>query len=552
MIEKIELPADYYLSNFKLLLSTVSQYHTRLLTNEESAWIESFYRLNSDAQKLWVRLLTRKGLLFRVNKLKYTEINHLQQAVSQLAINHFVTTEIATLVESNQIDTDALFSLYTKAELFTLFPLSVSTNLKKDSVIAEIQNHFSPDIIISQLTQDPILYVAQQNTLTTLLLLFFGNSHQDLSQFVLTDLGLHRFECYSIDNQTQLFQNREDLEQWLLLSELSDRYYLAHKNKDYHLICLLTEDLPKPYLWTPLEQKRQKLLNNLARDLERDKQYSLALTLYKQTQREPSRERQTRILMELDDYHAAEEMVQAIQATPYSDDELEVAHRIKKKLMKKLGKPYHAPEQFQPISHVLTLDNPQLERVEIVAANYYQQQGWQVFFLENTFLNSLFGLAMWDIIFAPIKGSFINPYQLGPLDMFQQQFYAQRQVDIEQRLKQIESGQYNDWEQIYQQKKGISNYWVTWPLFTTEVLELALKHIPSSTMVVLFRRLLQDLKHNRTGMPDLIMFNEKDYLWVEIKGPGDKLQNNQLRWLQFFSQHHIPAEVAYVQWQEST
>lgn len=100
MIEKIELPADYYLSNFKQLLSTVSQYHTRLLTNEESAWIESFYRLNSDAQKLWVRLLTRKGLLFRVNKLKYTEINHLQQAVSQLAINHFVTTEIATLVES--------------------------------------------------------------------------------------------------------------------------------------------------------------------------------------------------------------------------------------------------------------------------------------------------------------------------------------------------------------------------------------------------------------------------------------------------------------------
>lgn len=505
MIEKIELPADYYLSNFKLLLSTVSQYHTRLLTNEEIAWIESFYRLNSDAQKLWVRLLTRKGLLFRINKLKYTEINHLQQAVSQLAINHFVTTEIATLVESNQIDIDALFSLYTKAELFTLFPLSVSTNLKKDSVIAEIQDHFSPDIIISQLTQDPILYVAQQNTLTTLLLLFFGNSHQDLSQFVLTDLGLHRFECYSIDNQTQLFQNREDLDQWLLLSELSDRYYLAHKNKDYHLICLLTADLPKPYLWTPLEQKRQKLLNNLARDLERDKQYSLALTLYKQTQREPSRERQTRILMELDDYHAAEEMVQAIQATPYSDDELEVAHRIEKKLMKKLGKPYHAPEQFQPISHVLTLDNPQLERVEIVAANYYQQQ-----------------------------------------------FYAQRQVDIEQRLKQIESGQYNDWEQIYQQKKGISNYWVTWPLFTTEVLELALKHIPSSTMVVLFRRLLQDLKHNRTGMPDLIMFNEKDYLWVEIKGPGDKLQNNQLRWLQFFSQHHIPAEVAYVQWQEST
>jgi hypothetical protein len=36
---------------------------------------------------------------------------------------------------------------------------------------------------------------------------------------------------------------------------------------------------------------------------------------------------------------------------------------------------------------------------------------------------------------------------------------------------------------------------------------------------------------------------------IEVKGPGDRIQDNQQRWLDYFSANDIPAEVWYVNWQ---
>ncbi|MBN7134698.1 hypothetical protein ACP89_21425, partial [Pseudomonas oleovorans] len=65
-----------------------------------------------------------------------------------------------------------------------------------------------------------------------------------------------------------------------------------------------------------------------------------------------------------------------------------------------------------------------------------------------------------------------------------------------------------------------------------------------------FTRLLRDLKANRAGMPDLIQFypQEQRYRMIEVKGPGDRLQDNQKRWLAFAAERGIPVEVCYVSW----
>ena len=36
---------------------------------------------------------------------------------------------------------------------------------------------------------------------------------------------------------------------------------------------------------------------------------------------------------------------------------------------------------------------------------------------------------------------------------------------------------------------------------------------------------------------------------VEVKGPGDRLQDNQRRWLAFCAEHRMPVEVVHVQWE---
>lgn len=38
---------------------------------------------------------------------------------------------------------------------------------------------------------------------------------------------------------------------------------------------------------------------------------------------------------------------------------------------------------------------------------------------------------------------------------------------------------------------------------------------------------------------------------IEVKGPGDRLQDNQLRWLDFCAEHGMPVSVCYVQWADT-
>jgi len=35
---------------------------------------------------------------------------------------------------------------------------------------------------------------------------------------------------------------------------------------------------------------------------------------------------------------------------------------------------------------------------------------------------------------------------------------------------------------------------------------------------------------------------------IEVKGPGDRLQDNQLRWLEFCREHGLPVDVCHVRW----
>ena len=71
----------------------------------------------------------------------------------------------------------------------------------------------------------------------------------------------------------------------------------------------------------------------------------------------------------------------------------------------------------------------------------------------------------------------------------------------------------------------------------------------------MFRRLLLNIREHRSGFPDLIRFFPdvsdlgQRYEMIEVKGPGDRLQDHQVRWLEFFAVQGMPACVCYVRWQ---
>jgi hypothetical protein len=38
---------------------------------------------------------------------------------------------------------------------------------------------------------------------------------------------------------------------------------------------------------------------------------------------------------------------------------------------------------------------------------------------------------------------------------------------------------------------------------------------------------------------------------IEVKGPGDRLQDNQQRWIEFCLSHEIPVAVCHVRWADT-
>jgi hypothetical protein len=60
--------------------------------------------------------------------------------------------------------------------------------------------------------------------------------------------------------------------------------------------------------------------------------------------------------------------------------------------------------------------------------------------------------------------------------------------------------------------------------------------------------IVRDVKDSRAGFPDLVQFwpSQRRYRMIEVKGPGDRLQDNQKRFLELCVARDIPVSVCWV------
>jgi hypothetical protein len=190
-------------------------------------------------------------------------------------------------------------------------------------------------------------------------------------------------------------------------------------------------------------------------------------------------------------------------------------------------------------------------RVEHVLRAHLHRPEAPVFYVENTLINTLFGLLCWQVIFAPIPGAFFHPFQRGPADLDASTFVARRQALFDACLQQLDDGRYRRTiEDNFAAKAGIQSPFVAWGVFDPALLALALDCMPAAHLKLWFERLLWDVSQNRSGFPDLVRFVPavRSYELIEVKGPGDRLQDNQLRWLAYAHEKGLPVSVAHVRW----
>ena len=112
----------YYLANFHTLVAWIGARYDDLLSAEEAAFLEAFPTLPRASRALLVRMIMRRGTLFRASKLRYAEIGAIPDAAGPLVAQGWVDDAPALTLEQ-------LFALSTKAEIVTAFRAHLELSL---------------------------------------------------------------------------------------------------------------------------------------------------------------------------------------------------------------------------------------------------------------------------------------------------------------------------------------------------------------------------------------------------------------------------------------
>jgi hypothetical protein len=291
----------------------------------------------------------------------------------------------------------------------------------------------------------------------------------------------------------------------------------------------------------------------IARVYERNSKPELALALYLECTYPGARLRAIRTLENLGRFGEAQQIAQAAAGAPESEAEAQRLPRVLRRLARRNKAPLPDSADGAPPPRIdLIVPHPPLARpVEILVAELLATEHAPVYYVENTLIKALFGLLFWDAIFAPIVGAFFHPFHTGPADLCSPDFSKKRSKFLAEGFARLDSAEYLSLiKNTFRAKHGIQSPFVSWRHLPMSLVEMALECIPALDLRRCFERLLSNLHENRNGLPDLIQFwpQEKRYRMIEVKGPGDRLQDNQRRWLRFCLDHEMPVAVCHVRW----
>ncbi|RQR26093.1 VRR-NUC domain-containing protein [Burkholderia sp. Bp9142] len=541
-------PAFYYLTNFERALAWLGERYDDLLDAHEHAFLAQFAQLPKASRALLVRMLMRSGSDFRASKLVYDEIGGTLDAAAPLV-------ELGWVDPAPALTLDALFALSTKADLLKVFPsLAAHAGERKPAWLDRLRPaHDVAQPLDAWCAQagDRVLRVTVGALCDRLRLMFFGNLHQDWSEFVLADLGVFQYESVPFAPSSRAFQQRADVDAYLALQTCREALDAWPDELPFDDLLQAIDAVGCAQPW--LATRRAKLLFTLGQTCERRADWTAALDAYARSAWPGSRHRRIRVLERCG--RDCDALALALEARGgfESDEERQRVERMLPRLQRRLGQRVERAGRAPDVPReTLVLVRPEaFVSVEFAVRDHLAQPDAPVHYVENTLINSLFGLLCWEPVFAAVPGAFFHPFQRGPADLHAPDFAVRRTDAFAACFAQLESGAYRDTiRRHFATKTGLQSPFVFWGVLTDELLDDALACLPPEHLRLWFTRLLTDIRGNRSGLPDLVRFwpGERRYELIEVKGPGDRLQDNQTRWLAYCIAHGIPVRVVDVEW----
>lgn len=549
-------PDHYYADNLVALVEGVRQQYGDMLTPEESVFGEGVVALPAEAQRLLARLISRKGPLVRVDSLEFREIADTPAALERLIRDGLVSW-------CPEVPAGDLARLLTRAELVQCFgdvliagsatPTAKTVNgassdvpaagsdapprraiSRKRDYVEWIEGSFT-DAEVHQRIEPCCPWVALDigERLELYRLLFFGDRRRDLSTFVLRDLGLARYPEYQLARERRLFADRAALDAYVALLGIGDYVDELGSRPGADAALPVLEALWRPFENRLFERRRSRILNRLGRGLERVGEFDAALGCYARSSMAPARERRTRILKRLGDPDGVERLRRRMRERPVCPQEADFARRFGTR--RRLAWP----------EDTVILDVPDIDAVERAAASILTADEGRAWHLENALPMGLFGLAYWDWMFAPVEGMFVNAFQTAPIDLFWPDFLQARRDlcrdplavdDATLRAAMLDACRAHRW---------VANRLVDWRAFDEDTLARLLEGLGMATVRKLLGIVAADLDNARRGFPDLtVVYGPGRFEFVEVKGPNDRLRDDQYLWIGRLRAAGLPVRVA--------
>ena len=535
--------ALYYLRNFRQAIDWVVERNHDLLSAPERQFASQLNALPIPAQALLARLSMRRGDLFRHSKIRYAEIDPLADALDTLI-------EMGWLDPRPSLALGELFGLCTRAELARRFGDHLGRMNKFDAYQSLIDEHAQDRPFQEWLnTPEAVYHVSIAPMVTKFRLLHFGNFHQEWHEYTLAHLQIFKYEPVPLDPASRPFESREDIE---FFYDLHRCHEAVSEAAELHEVLTLLPTAPTAQGW--LRRRWDRLRYHLGQQAERQEDSETALLMYRNNTQPEACVRQVRLLERLGRDDEALQTAHTLLMESSSELIVQRVSRIVSRVQRRRHS--EPPKRISPlpwVSSQLQLCFHPERRVEVLVQEHLSRVDAPVFYVENSLVCSLFGLLCWDAIFQPVRGAFFHPFQSAPADIDCPEFVVRRRHAFDKCLKRLDTGEHvQSILRTFVEKHGTSAPFVHWGALDESTLQLALHCIPVADLKLCFTRMLADLNENTSGFPDLVQFfpDTRTYKFIEVKGPGDRVQDNQRRWLQFFVRHQLPVEVCQVRWAE--
>uniref|UniRef100_A0A0E0DXS0 Fanconi-associated nuclease n=1 Tax=Oryza meridionalis TaxID=40149 RepID=A0A0E0DXS0_9ORYZ len=433
-------------------------------------------------------------------------------------------------------------------------------------------------------------------------MLFFLNGDQDLSSFLLVDLGLVRFPVYACTISHRVFQERNDLLQYEEAIQVAQVMDQSLDNSNMEMVTRCIELSEKRLSTAPKEENAtraepppsffsrfsaslvySKILTLGASVYERDRRYTDAIRVLKRLLSTVASDRKRgywalRLSVDLEHMNRSNESLSIAEAgviDPWvrAGSKIALQRRVVRlsKPPRRWKVPSYANAVTKNIKEVNIEGRPlncetgaknvfygydgELCGVEQLALQYYADEGggWRGTHSEGGIWMTIFGLLMWDAIFSDVPDVFQTKFQTAPLDLETDEFYRSRKDLIESQLKKIQDGiaeeiLISSWE-LHQ---GTSCRGVNWDRHSLTDLRAAVVCTGGHRLASLLRHLALDYRSWSSGMPDLLLWRFLDERGggeaklVEVKGPRDQLSEQQRAWILVLMDFGFDVEVCKI------